>query len=83
MPKYKLSRRFYDGERVHPVDAILDFKEGTQPRTAKRVEAKAKEKEVEYEEVDDDDEPLLDPAPNGVEDAKPGDTLSSLSKKGK
>jgi len=82
MPKYKLTRRFYDGERVHPVDSILEFKEGTQPRTAKRVEAKAKKVEEEFEEVSDD-EPLLEKPGALVEDAKPGDTLSSLNRKAK
>lgn len=78
MPMYKLKRRFYDGEKLHPIDAVLSFVEGTQPKTAVLVKAKEKAPVAEdFEEVFTDDDGAM------VEDAKPGDTLSSLAKKGK
>jgi hypothetical protein len=31
---YRIRNAFYDGQVVHPIDSVLDFVEGTQPKTA-------------------------------------------------
>ena len=77
MPKYRLTRRFYDNETLHPVGAILTFEEGKQPRSAVPVATK-----VVPMEVPEDDEPLFE-EPVDLTDVKAGDTLSGLTKKGK
>ena len=77
MPKYRLTRRFYDNETLHPVGAILTFEEGKQPRTAVLVTTK-----VVQAEVLDDDDLLLEPQID-LTAVKAGDTLSGLTKKGK
>lgn len=76
MPMYKLKRRFYDGERVHAIDDVLEFEAGKQPASAVPVKVKEKKVVQEYEDI-------LGESDVSVEDAQPGDTLSSLVKKGK
>lgn len=80
MPKYRLTRRFYDNETLHPVGAILTFEEGKQPRTAVLVTTKVVQAEVLDD--DDDDDLLLEPQID-LTAVKAGDTLSGLTKKGK
>jgi hypothetical protein len=79
MPKYKLSRRLQKDGIVWPVDSILEFPEGMQPRTAKLVQAETKEVKTA---VAEEDAPELASAID-TDDAEVGDTLSSLAKKGK
>lgn len=78
MPKYRLTRRFYDNETLHPVGAILTFEEGKQPRTAVPVATKL----VQAEVLDEADDLLLEPQID-LTAVKAGDTLSGLTKKGK
>ncbi len=90
MPNYKLTRRFYGEGRLWPVGTVLSFIEGQQPRTAKRVKdnlipaANVSVVDPTDEEDWTSEEVLLDaPTADVVDVAEPGDTLASLSKKGK
>lgn len=38
MPKYRIGAKYWDGEKPHPVGAVLDFPEGKAPRGSKLVE---------------------------------------------
>lgn len=77
MPKYKLTRRFYDGERLHEVGEVLDFVEGCQPRLSRQVSVGKREVE---EIIDDDEEPLLFEDKTDLTQATAGSTLSGLAK---
>lgn len=81
MARYKLVRRFYDGEVLHPVGAILELPVGMQPKGSILM-GKAKAAPESEPDEDEDFDPELEPE-LAIVDANPGDTLSSLSKKGK
>lgn len=77
MPKYRIIRPFYDGERLHPVDAELFFAEGAAPKGAVPLDAPRAPKPA-ADEADDFDTPPAD-----ITDAASGSTLSGLAKRGK
>jgi len=83
MPKYKLTRRFLSKERLWPVGTVLEFDEGLQPKTAVRVkDGLAAEESIPTVDPTDPDIYIETPSAEIV-DAEAGDTLASLSKKGK
>lgn len=83
MAKYKLTRRFLSKERLWPIGTVLEFEEGLQPRTATRVkDGMAAEESIPVVDPTDPDA-YVDTPPMDVVDAEAGDTLASLSKKGK